>query len=52
MAKKDGGGEKAAEQSVKRVHKERQCRCCGKTGHNAQTCTAEIVDLDNSNTSE
>ena len=51
IAEKDSGGEEAAEQPAKRVRKERHCRRCGKTGHNLRTCTAEIIDLDDSDTS-
>ena len=51
IAEKDGGGEEAAEQPAKRVRKERHCGRCGKTGHNSRTCTAEIIDLDDSDTS-
>jgi hypothetical protein len=52
MTEKDGGGEEAAGQPVKRVRKERHCGRCGKTGHNARTCAAEIVDLDKSDASK
>ena len=48
IAKKDGGGGEASEQSGKKVRKERHCGRCGKTGHNLRTCTAEILDADNS----
>ena len=51
IAEKDGSGKEAAEQPVKRVRKERHCGRCGKTGHNLRTCTAEIIDPDNSDTS-
>jgi hypothetical protein len=52
IAEKDGGGEEAAEQPAKRVRKQRHCGRCGKTGHNARTCAAEIVDPDGSDVSE
>jgi hypothetical protein len=52
IAEKDGGGEEAAEQPAKRVSKQRHCGRCGKTGHNARTCAAEIVDLNESDVSE
>jgi hypothetical protein len=52
IAEKDGGGKEAAEQPAKKVRKERHCGRCGKTGHNARTCAAEIVDLDESENSE
>jgi hypothetical protein len=52
IAEKDGGGKEAAEQPVKRVCKQRHCGRCGKTGHNARTCAAEIVDSDESDASE
>ena len=52
IAEKDGSGKEAAEQPAKRVRKERHCRRCGKTGHNARTCAVEIVDSDKSNDSE
>jgi hypothetical protein len=52
VAKKDSGGKEAARQPAKRVRKERHCGRCGKTGHNARTCAAEIVDLDESDASE
>ena len=52
IAEKDGGGKEAAEQPAKRVRKERHCGRCGKTGHNARTCTAEIIESDESNASE
>lgn len=52
IAKKDGGGQEAGEQPAKRVRKERHCRRCDKTGYNARTCTAEIVDSVNSNASK
>jgi hypothetical protein len=47
-AKKDGSSKEAAKQPEKRVRKERHCRRCGKTRHNARTCAAEIVQLDKS----
>jgi hypothetical protein len=52
MAGKDGGDGEAAEQSAKRVRAQRHCGRCGKTGHNTRTCTAEIVDSDDSYSSE
>jgi hypothetical protein len=52
MAKKDGTSKGAAKQPAKRVRKERHCGPCGKTGHNARTCAAEIVDIDKSNASK
>jgi hypothetical protein len=52
MAERDGGGEEAAEQPAKRVRKDRHCGRCGKTGHNLRTCTAKIVDADDSDASE
>jgi hypothetical protein len=52
IAEKNSGGKEAAEQPAKRVRKERHCGRCGKTGHNARTCAAEIVDLDKSGSSE
>ena len=51
MAEKEGGGEKAAEQPAKRVRAHRHCGRCGKTGHNTRTCAAEILDLDDSESS-
>ena len=51
IAKKDGSGKEAAEQPAKRVRKERHCRRCSKTGHNARTSAVEIVELDISNAS-
>ena len=52
IAEKGGGGGEATEQPVKRVRAQRHCRRCGKAGHNARTCTAEIIVLDNSNAFE
>ena len=52
MAGKDGGDGEAPEQSAKRVRAQRHCGRCGKTGHNTRTCTAEIVDSDDSYSSE
>ena len=52
IAKREGSGSKGSEQPAKRVRKERHCRRCGKTGHNARTCDAEILHVDNSNTSK
>ena len=52
IAKKDGGGKEAAKQPAKRVRKERHCRRCGKTGHNARTWAAEIVESEESDASE
>ena len=52
IAEKDGGGQEAAEPPAKRVRKERHCGRCGKTGHNARTCTAEIVDSVDSDASK
>jgi NADH pyrophosphatase NudC (nudix superfamily) len=52
IAKKDSSSNKAAKQPAKKVRKERHCGRCGKTGHNARTCAAEIVDLDKSENSE
>ena len=51
IAKKNGGSKEAAKQPAKRVRKERHCRRCSKTSYNLRTCTIEIIDLDNSNTS-
>ena len=51
IAKKDSSSKEAAKQPAKRVRKERHCRRCSKTSYNLRTCTAEIIDLDNSNTS-
>ena len=52
IAEKDGGSEEAAEQPAKRVRAQRHCGRCGKTGHNARTCTAEIIVPDDSDASE
>ena len=52
ITKKDSGGKEAAGQPAKRVRKEKHCGRCGKTGHNARTCAAEIVDLNESDASE
>jgi type II secretory ATPase GspE/PulE/Tfp pilus assembly ATPase PilB-like protein len=52
IAEKDSGGKEAAEQSAKRVRKERHCRRCGKTRYNARTCAVEIVEPDESDASE
>ena len=52
IAEKDSSGKEAAEKPAKRVPKERHCGRCGKTGHNARTCTVEIVESDESNASE
>ncbi len=52
IAEKDSSGKEAAEQPAKRVRKERHCGRCGKTGHNARTCTAEIIESDESDASE
>ena len=52
IAKKNSGGKEAAKQPVKRVRKERHCGRCSKTGHNSRTCTAEIIDPDDSDTSD
>jgi NADH pyrophosphatase NudC (nudix superfamily) len=52
ITEKDSGSKEAARQPAKRVRKERHCGRCGKTGHNARTCAAEIVDLDESEASE
>ena len=51
MAEKDGGGEDAAKQPAKRARGQRHYGRCGKIGHNARTCAAEIVDLDDSDAS-
>jgi hypothetical protein len=52
IAEKDGSSKEAAEQPVKRVCKQRHCRRYSKTGHNARTCAAEIVDSDKSDALE
>ena len=52
IAEKEGGGGKGSEQPAKKVRKERHCGRCGKTGHNARTCDAEILDADDSDTSK
>jgi hypothetical protein len=52
MAKKEGSSSKDAKQPVKRARGQRHCRRRGKTSHNTRTCTAEIVDLDDSNASK
>ena len=51
IGKKDSSSKKAAKQPIKRVRKERHCRYCSKTSYNLRTCTVEIIDLDDSNTS-
>jgi hypothetical protein len=35
----------------KRVRVGRRCSTCGETGHNARTCTVEIEDANNSDSS-
>ena len=52
IAKKEGSSSKGSKQPVKKVRKERHCGRCSKTGHNARTCNVEILDADDSNTSE
>jgi IS5 family transposase len=52
IAKREGSSSKGSEQPAKRVRKERHCRRCGKTSHNARTYNAEILHVDNSNTSK
>ena len=51
IAEKDSSSKEAAKQPAKRVRKERHYGGCSKTGHNLRTCTAEIIDLDDSDTS-
>jgi hypothetical protein len=52
IAEEEGGGEEEAEQPTTRVRAQRHCGRCGKAGHNTSTCSAEIVDPDNSDASE
>jgi NADH pyrophosphatase NudC (nudix superfamily) len=52
IAEKDSSSKEAARQPAKRVRKERHCGRCGKTGHNARTCAAEIVDSHESDVSK
>ena len=52
IAKKDGGSKEIAKQPAKRVRKERHSRRCSKTRHNTRTCTAVIVDLEESDASK
>jgi hypothetical protein len=52
IAKKDSSGKEAARQPAKRVRKERHCRRCSKTRHNARTCAAEIIDSNKSDVSK
>jgi hypothetical protein len=52
IAEKEGDGGGETEQPAKRARAQRSCGRCGKTGHNTRTCTAEIVDPDNSDVSE
>ena len=52
IAKKEGSSSKGSKQPAKKVRKERHCRRCSKTSHNARTCNVEILDADNSNTSK
>ena len=52
VAEKDNGGEDAAKEPAKRARGQRHCKRCGKVGHNARTCAAEIVDLDNNDASK
>lgn len=52
IAEKEGGNGEEAKQPAKRVRAQRHCGRCGKTGHNTRTCSAEIVDLDDSDAPE
>jgi hypothetical protein len=52
IAEKEGDGGEEAEQPAKRARAQRRCGRCSKPGHNTRTCTAEIVDLEDSNASE
>ena len=52
IAKKEGNSSKDAKQPAKRARAQRRYRRCSKTSYNARTCTAEIVDLNNSNASK
>ena len=51
IAEKEGSGE-GSKQPAKKVRKERHCGRCGRTGHNARTCNAKILDLGDSDTFE
>ena len=51
IAKKDSSSKKATKKPIKRVYKERYYRYYSKTSYNLCTYTIEIIDLDNSNTS-
>ena len=52
IAAREGSCCDDAEKPVKRVRAVRHCGCCGEKGHNSHTYTAEIKDIDNSNTSK
>ena len=51
IAEKEGSGE-GSKQPAEKVRKERHCGRCGRTGHNARTCNAKILDLGDSDTFE
>ena len=52
IASEPGGGQEECERPAKRAGAKRRCGRCSKTGHNARTCTVEILDADDSAESE
>ena len=52
MAVREGSYRDNGEIPAKRVRAVRHCGRCGEKGHNSRTCTVEIEDADNSDTSE
>ena len=52
IAKREGNSSREAKQPAKRARAQRRCGRCSKPSYNTRTCTAEIVDLDNSDASK
>ena len=52
MAVREGSCRNDGEKPAKRVRAARHYGRCGKKGHNSRTCTVEIEDADDSDTSE
>ena len=52
MAAREGSCRNDSEKPAKRVRAARHCGRCGEKGHNSRTCTVEIEDVDNSDTSK
>ena len=52
IAEREGSSRNDGDTAAKRVRVGRRCGRCGEVGHNTRTCTADIEQSDDSNSSE